>query len=107
MLTISLSFNVATALAPPDFIERLEKEDRLTPMSTVIAGVDIFIKPESKISGQIIENCGSRCAIRKHAEYLDDKAEANMNEFSTSPPRCNIHVAKSLILLIFEQVPSM
>ncbi|GAA5858891.1 hypothetical protein JCM5353_002747, partial [Sporobolomyces roseus] len=73
---------VATALAPPDFIERLESEDRLTPMSTVVAAVDVFIKPESQITGQIIENCGQRNVIRRHPDYLDDKAQANMNEFS-------------------------
>ncbi|GAA5935810.1 uncharacterized protein JCM15063_001811 [Sporobolomyces koalae] len=73
---------VATALAPPDFIERLAAEDRITPMSTVLAAVDFFIDPQSRVTGQMVENCGEKNVIRKCPGYLDAHAQANMNEFS-------------------------
>ncbi|GAA5898059.1 SDR family NAD(P)-dependent oxidoreductase [Sporobolomyces salmoneus] len=73
---------VATNLAPKDFIERLERENRITPMSTVLSAVDFFINPDSKVTGQMVENCGEKNVIRKRPEYLDSAAEANMNEFS-------------------------
>ena len=41
----------ATALAPPLFLEKLEKEGRLTPMKTVLDAVDVFITPASKVTG--------------------------------------------------------
>ncbi|GAA5947690.1 hypothetical protein JCM3765_001036 [Sporobolomyces pararoseus] len=71
---------VATALAPKGFIDRLAAENRITPMSTILAAVDFFL--ESEVTGQMVENCGERNVIRKVPEYLDDHAQANMNEFS-------------------------
>jgi len=62
-------------------------------MSTVVAAVDVFIKPESQITGQIIENCGQRNVIRRHADYLDDKAQANMNEFSMSSTQSRLSIS--------------
>ncbi|GAA6005429.1 hypothetical protein JCM11491_003639 [Sporobolomyces phaffii] len=73
---------VATALAPKGFIDRLTAENRITPMSTIIAAVDFFVDPKSKVTGQMVENCGTKNVIRKRAEYLNDDAQANMNEFS-------------------------
>ncbi|BGP52291.1 hypothetical protein JCM10450v2_008262 [Rhodotorula kratochvilovae] len=72
---------VATGLAPPDFIAMLEREHRLTPMKTVTDAVDVFIRPESKVTGQIIENCGLKNVFRAIPSYLDEAARANMNEF--------------------------
>lgn len=54
----------ATGLAPPAFIQMLEEGQRLTPMKTVTDGVDIFLDPKSKVTGQIIENCAERCVFR-------------------------------------------
>lgn len=65
---------VATGLAPPDFLEKLEREDRLTPMSTVMRGIDVFLDPKSKVTGHFIENCSDRNVIRAVPRYMDDKA---------------------------------
>ncbi|GAA5909598.1 hypothetical protein JCM6882_003469 [Rhodosporidiobolus microsporus] len=75
---------VATGLAPPEFLALLEREHRLTPMKTVLDGIDVFIKPESKITGQIIENCGLKNVFRAVPTYLDEAARKNMNEFHDS-----------------------
>ncbi|GAA5913237.1 hypothetical protein JCM5296_006861 [Sporobolomyces johnsonii] len=75
---------VATGLAPPDFLAMLEREGRLTPMKTVTDAVDVFINPTSKVTGQIIENCGTRNAFRAIPGYMDDNARKNMNEFHSS-----------------------
>ncbi|GAA6042714.1 hypothetical protein JCM8097_005541 [Rhodosporidiobolus ruineniae] len=75
---------VATGLAPPDFLAMLEREHRLTPMKTVLDAVDVFIRPESKVTGQIIENCGLKNVFRAIPTYLDGAARANMNEFHPS-----------------------
>ncbi|BGP20880.1 hypothetical protein JCM10213_003378 [Rhodosporidiobolus nylandii] len=72
---------VATGLAPPDFLAKLEREHRLTPMRTVLDAVDVFIKPASKVTGQIIENCGLKNVFRAVPSYLDDAAMKNMSEF--------------------------
>ncbi|GAA6002011.1 uncharacterized protein JCM10292_001796 [Rhodotorula paludigena] len=75
---------VATGLAPPEFIAMLEREHRLTPMKTVTDGVDVFINPKSKVTGQIIENCGLKNVFRSIPSYMDAAARANMNEFHPS-----------------------
>ncbi|GAA5993531.1 hypothetical protein JCM11641_001944 [Rhodosporidiobolus odoratus] len=75
---------VATGLAPPEFIAMLEREERLTPMKTVTDGVDVFINPKSKVTGQIIENCGLKNVFRAIPSYLDKAARANMNEFHSA-----------------------
>ena len=67
---------VATALAPKGFIERLEAENRITPMTTILTAVDFFIDPKSKVTGQMVENCGTKNVVRKIPEYLDASAEA-------------------------------
>lgn len=54
----------ATGLAPPAFIAMLEQEQRLTPMKTVTDGVDIFLNPQSRVTGHIIENCAEKCVFR-------------------------------------------
>ncbi|TNY22245.1 hypothetical protein DMC30DRAFT_415250 [Rhodotorula diobovata] len=72
---------VATGLAPPDFIAMLEREHRLTPMKTVTDAVDVFLAPQSRVTGQIIENCGLKNVFRAVPQYLDASARANMNEF--------------------------
>ncbi|GAA5881325.1 hypothetical protein JCM16303_000130 [Sporobolomyces ruberrimus] len=73
---------VATALAPKDFIDRLAAENRITPMSTILSAVDFFLDPKSKVTGQMVENCGEKNVLRKRPDYLDAHAQANMNEFS-------------------------
>lgn len=60
----------------------LEREGRLTPMKTVLDGVDIFINPKSKVTGHIIENCAEKCVFRAVPVYMDESAKKNMNEFS-------------------------
>lgn len=45
-------------------------------MSTVLAAVDFFIHPDSKVTGQMVENCGEKNVIRKRPEYLDAHAQA-------------------------------
>ncbi|KPV72865.1 uncharacterized protein RHOBADRAFT_55537 [Rhodotorula graminis WP1] len=72
---------VATGLAPPDFINMLEREHRLTPMRTVTDAVDVFLDPKSQVTGQIIENCGTKNVFRSVPTYMDGAARANMNEF--------------------------
>jgi len=42
---------VRTALGPPDFFARLDKENRVTPMSTITSCVDMFLDPKSKLTG--------------------------------------------------------
>ncbi|BGO96209.1 hypothetical protein NBRC10512_002149 [Rhodotorula toruloides] len=75
---------VATGLAPPDFIAMLEREHRLTPMKTVTNAVDVFINPKSRVTGQIIENCGLKNVFRAIPTYMDEAARLNMNEFHPS-----------------------
>jgi len=72
---------VATGLGPPDFLEKLEKDGRMTPMLTITKAVDMFIDPSSKLTGQMIENCVERNVIRPRPPYMDAKARANMDEF--------------------------
>ncbi|GAA5851891.1 hypothetical protein JCM8547_000089 [Rhodosporidiobolus lusitaniae] len=72
---------VATGLAPPDFLAMLEREHRLTPMRTVLDAVDVFLNPKSKVTGQIIENCGLKNVFRAIPSYLDEAARKNMSEF--------------------------
>jgi hypothetical protein len=54
---------VATGLAPPAFIEMLEREQRLTPMKTVTDGVDVFLNPKSRVTGAHLSSFPSRSSI--------------------------------------------
>lgn len=73
---------VATGIAPEEFIDKIEREDRLTPMQTITDGVDIFLSARSRITGHIIENCGDKCVFRAVPAYMDESARKNMDEFS-------------------------
>lgn len=77
-----MSTTIATSLAPPGFIERVTADGRITPMTTVQRCVEMLIKPECTLTGQIVENCGERNVLRAIPPYLDSVARRNMGEFA-------------------------
>ncbi|KAK4701829.1 hypothetical protein P7C70_g4399, partial [Phenoliferia sp. Uapishka_3] len=72
---------VWTPLIPAGFAELLEKEKRITYMSTVTNACDVFLAPGSKVTGQIIESCGEKNVFRAIPGHMDDKVKANMDLF--------------------------
>lgn len=97
---------VRTALGPPDFFDRLEKEGRVTPISTLTNCVARLIDPKSRLTGEWYTSTvqSDTCPVplkgkltrfqgqlgeleindftfRNFPTYLDDTLRSNMNEF--------------------------
>lgn len=72
---------IRTALGPADFFDEMEKEGRVTPMSTLTKCVDHLLDPKCKLTGQLAELSIETFHFRKHADYLDETLKMNMSEF--------------------------
>lgn len=69
-------FSVTNIAASKD----LFKDMIITPMSTLVAGVEQFISDPS-LSGEVAEIHGSSVTLRPPHEYVDEDSKKNLENF--------------------------
>lgn len=80
-LRIPLERAFASLQGPKELFDKLEKEDRLTPMQTVLDCVDMLLDPKCRLTGQIVENFKDQNILRALPKYLNESVKKNMDEF--------------------------